>query len=350
MKIGLNLYPDSKHLPLKTLGEAILDSRNLTFAKQLGVTHIVAWMPLPAGEGYWEFKDLLKLKKFINSYGLELEAIENIPPVHWDRILFDLPGKNKQIENIKKTITNMGRAKIKFLGICFSIVGYWGHRQISDTNRGKAKISRFDYNLVKDAPPISRGQLWEIWKTEYYDASQPIETISREKMWERLCFLLDRILPVAQEAGLKICLHPSDPPAPKLRGEERIMNCPQDFKQLIELYPYDHLGIEFCQGTFAEMRGVGPKVIELIKYFGKRNKIFYVHFRNIRGNFPVYEEAFIDSGDIDMGLAFRAYQDVGFEGVLVPDHVPLVTSSPEPWHIGMAHSIGYIKSLMDMNR
>jgi len=349
MKIGLNLYPDTKNLPLSSLKEGILNAQNLSFAKQLGVNHIVAWMPLPPGEGYWEFLDLLRLKKFVESYGLKLEAIENLPPVHYDRILYDIDGKERQVENIKRTITNMGKAGINCLGYCFTILGYWGHWRTGEGGggRGNAGITSFDYSMVKDAPHSSMGLLWGNWKTDYFNPSDTIEKVNREMMWKRLCYLLDRIIPVAEEAGVKLCIHPSDPPAPALGGEERIMNCPEDFKELIELYPSDYHGIQFCQGTFSEMEGVGKKVVGLIEYFGTRKKIFYVHFRNVHGTFPLYEETFIDDGDTDMALAFKAYKDAGFEGVLIPDHVPVVNSVSNPWHTGMAHSIGYIKSLMD---
>ena len=93
---------------------------------------------------------------------------------------------------------------------------------------------------------------------------------------------------------------PADPPAPVLRGVENIMNTVEDFKKLIELFPGNYHGLEFCQGTFAEMQNVGPDVIELIHYFGSRKKIFYVHFRNVKGTFPKYEEVFIDEGDVSM--------------------------------------------------
>jgi mannonate dehydratase len=348
MKIGLNFYPDFKDLPLSTLKEAILNSNNLQFAKQIGVTHIIAWMPLPPGQGYWNYEDLLNLRKFIESHGLVLEAIENLPPFHWDKILYGIEGRDEQIDKISKTIRNMGKAKINYLGYCFSIAGYWGHWRKGDNGggRGDAGIISFDYDIVKNSgvPPV--GELWGNWETSYYDGGKPLGKISRDEMWERLVYFLERIIPVAEESGVKMCVHPDDPPAPSLRGLERIMNNAEDFKKIIELFPSPCHGLEFCQGTFSEMAGVGKNVIDLIYYFGKRKKIFYVHFRNVKGTFPKYDEVFIDEGDVSMIDAIKAYKDVDFDGVIIPDHVPVANTVSEPWHLGMAYSVGYIKAAM----
>ncbi|MCG9478663.1 MAG: mannonate dehydratase [Actinomycetia bacterium] len=349
MEIGLNLYPHIQNLPLGILKQGRLNHDNLSFARQLGVDSIIAWMPLGVGDGFWEFDDLLKLRKFIESYGLKLAAIENLPPLHYDRIMMGMKGRKEQIENLKRTIFNLGKAKINCLGYFFSIVGYWGHWRTGNCGggRGRAHVTSFDYSLVKEAPPARKGMFWGNWKADYFNPSQSIGHISRKTMWERLSYMLEEIIPAAGEAGVKLCIHPADPPAPVLAGEERIMNCPRDFKQLIEKFPSPWHGIQFCQGTFAEMEGVGPKVIELIDYFGKGDRIAYVHFRNIRGSFPRYEETFIDDGDIDMVQAFKAYRQSGFEGMLIPDHVPVLKPHRCSWHAGMAHAVGYIRSLID---
>ena len=127
MKIGINFYPDFIELPLGVLKEGILNEKNLKFAKQIGADGIVAWMPLPVKDGFWTYEDLVGLREFVEKSGLKLEAIENLHPLHYDRILFGMKGRDKQIENIKKTIRNMGKAGIYCLGYSFSVLGYWGH-------------------------------------------------------------------------------------------------------------------------------------------------------------------------------------------------------------------------------
>ena len=112
MRIGINFYPDFVELPLEVLKEGILNEKNLKFAKQIGADGIVAWMPLPAKNGVWAYEDLLELRKFVEKTGLKIEAVENLPPTHYDRILFGLEGRDSQIENIKTTIRNMGKADL----------------------------------------------------------------------------------------------------------------------------------------------------------------------------------------------------------------------------------------------
>ena len=348
MKIGLNLYPGFKNLPIEGLEEGVLNKKNLQFATQIGATHVVAWMPLPPGDGYWKYDDLLNLRKFVESFDLELEAIENLPPVHYDQILLGMSGREKQIDNIARTVKNMGKAGIKCLGYFFSIVGYWGHWRTGEKGggRGGSGVTSFDQDKVPQKKHIPLGEFWGNWRTDYYQPEETLEPVTREMMWERLLYFLERIVPVAEEAGVRLCIHPADPPAPELKGIGRIMNRPDDFRELVRLFPSDYHGLEFCQGTFAEMKGVGSKVLDLIHYFGKRKKIFYVHFRNIKGTYPKYDEAFIDEGDVPMIEALKAYRDSGFKGVIIPDHVPVINTVSEPWHMGMAYSVGYIKAAM----
>lgn len=348
MRLGINFYPDFIDLPLSYLKEGVLNENNLKFARQIGAEAVIAWMPLPVKNGVWDYEDLLELRKFIERAGLKLEAIENLPPLHYDKILFDMEGKDKQIENIKKTITNMGKAGIFCLGYSFSILGYWGHYSKGENGggRGNAGIIKFDYEKVSTSNFLNYGELWGGWKTTYYNETKFTGEIKREQLWERLIYFLENIIPVAEEAGVKLCIHPADPPAPKLRGIENIMNRAEDFKKLIEVFPSNYHGLEFCQGTFSEMEDVGKNVISLIRYFGSRRKIFYVHFRNVKGVFPKYEEVFIDEGDTDMAAAIKAYKDIGFDGVIIPDHVPVINAVCTPWHTGMAYSIGYMKALL----
>ena len=158
-------------------------------------------MPLPHGEGYWNYEDLLDLKKFIESYGLVLEAIENLPPFHWDKVLYGMEGRDEQIAKISRTIRNMGKAKINCLGYCFSIVGYWGYWRKGDDGggRGGAGLISFDYDIARKSKILPLGQLWSNWETSYYDKSKTLGKISRDEMWERLVYFLQRVIPVAEE-------------------------------------------------------------------------------------------------------------------------------------------------------
>lgn len=334
MKLGLGLYP------------SILTEDNLKFARQLSVTHIVAWMPLPIGNnGVWEFPDLVRLKQFIHSFGLELDAIENFQPAHWDKILLDLPGKEVQMENLKTTIRNMGKAGIPCMGYYFSLAGVWGHWRSGNARggRGGAGLTSFDYDLVKNAPQIPKGEVWCGWKVDQNPGPGTIGEVTQVQMWQRLEYFLENLVPVAEEAGVRLAAHPDDPPVPVLRGTARLFTCHEAYKRLIETVPSHSNGLEFCQGTVAEM---GQDTYEAIRYFGSRKKICYVHFRNVRGDFPnKFDEVFIDEGDVDMIRAMQAYREVGYDGVLIPDHTPHVTCQAS-WHAGMAFALGYMRAAM----
>ena len=316
LKLGLGLSLNSQ------------TDENLRYAKQLGVTHIIIGGPRLGEDGILEYMELLRVRKRIEAYGLEVGGIENLPVDHWDKILHATPGRDEQMDKVCQTIDNMGRAGFPVLGYYFSIAGVWGHWRSYESGggRGGAGIKSFDYDLVKDAPVVETGP------------------VSKAEMWDRLATFLERIVPVAEKAGVKLAMHPDDPPCDELRGTGRILNSHEGLKRLVETVPSPNNGLEFCQGTVAEMDP--DRAIDAIRYFGGIKKIVYVHFRNVRGRFPKFDEVFIDEGDVDMLEAMRAYKEVGFEGVMIPDHSPRVAGDTEFRHRGMAHALGYMKALM----
>lgn len=326
------------------MGPSVLNDDNLKFARQIGVTHIVAWMPLPEGNGWWEFEDLQRLRRKVESFGLQLAALENLPPGHWDRILLGEPGRDAQIENVKRTLRNMGKARIPCLGYYFSIAGVWGHWRSgkSGGGRGGAGLKSFDIERVPDAPPLLRGQVWGGHRMNISRADEPVPPVSVGEMWERLAYFLERVVPTAEEAGVRLAAHPDDPPVPVLRGMGRILTNPEALERLTEIVPSHYNGIEFCQGTVAEM---GADVLAVIRRLCAKKKIVYVHFRNVRGALPRFDEVFLDDGDVNMLEAMRAYHESGFDGVLIPDHTPTLTC-PAPWHAGMAFAVGYMRSAL----
>ena len=304
-----------------------LTDDKLVFAKQLGVEDIIVHVPvdpsLARGPGYYELLPLIRLRTKIESYGLRLVAIENIPSKWYMKIMLGQEGRDEQIENFCKTLENMGKARIPILGYNFSPTGVW--RTCTDMPWRGARVTSFDYELVKDAPA-------ELGK------------LNDKQMWDNFTYFLKKVVPVAEEAGVKLALHPDDPPVPSLAGIARIFRNVEAFKRLIDLVPSDFNGIEFCQGTFSEM---GIDVIKAIRYFGSRRKIFYVHFRDVRGNPYKFHETFVDDGQTDMLKAMLAYKEVGYDGVFIDDHIP---RSPDdtPWgHRGRAYACGYIKALIE---
>jgi len=337
MKVGLGFYPN------------ILTEDTLAFAKQIGVSHIMVHIPdvtvMPNEHlGYWTLEDLKALVKRVESHGLRLEAIENFQPFHWHEILLDYPNKQKQMDNVKRTIENMGRAGIPIMGYCMTIVGVVG-RKMLPLARGGAKTPVFRRDDIEDFDtPVPHGYAWS---RQIVNDPPPGDQgfVSEETMWERLDYFLDQILPVAEEFNVQMAAHPDDPPVPVLRQVSRLLTGIEKYERMFERHKSDKCMVEFCQGTFSEMPKGPDYVYEAIDHFSKKNKISYVHFRNVRGQLPNYYEEFIDTGDVDMIRALKIFQKNGYANMLIPDHVPTMAVK-EPWVSGVAYAIGYIRALM----
>lgn len=349
MKMGLGLY---RHM---------LTQDNFRFAKQAGATHIVAHLVdyfhdserIPATTGtvnwgitqnqghLWTYEELRDLKRAINAEGLELAAIENLDPSHWYDVLLDGPRKQQQLEDVKVMIRRLGKAGIPCLGYNFSIAGVWGHVQ-GPFARGGAESVGF---LGKDGPeetPIPNGQVWNMT----YDPSAPsgnIGNVTTEQLWQRLSDFLKAVVPVAEEAKVRLAAHPDDPPMPMLRGTARLVHQPHLFQKLLDIVPSYYNALEFCQGTTAEM--AAGDVYEAIDRYTKQGSIAYVHFRNVQGKVPHYHEVFMDEGDVDFVRAMRIYSKNNFDGVMIPDHTPQMTCAAS-WHAGMAYALGYMRGIL----
>ena len=157
---------------------------------------------------------------------------------------------------------------------------------------------------------------------------------------------MKRVIPVAEECGVVMALHPDDPPVPSLQGVSRIFRNVENFDKALELYPSDYNGITFCQGSFAAMNEDIPS---LIRHFGR--KIFFVHFRDIRGDADAFEETFHDEGQTDMKACMRAYKEIGFDGVIRTDHAPVMAGesgeNPAYEMLGHIFATGYLKGLLE---
>ena len=304
-----------------------LDDERLQFAKQLGVDCIIVHTPDLPGDGYWEFRDLLYLRTRVEAVGLQLYAIENMPRHYYDKVRHGLPGRDEQIEKVCKTIRNMGCAGIPVLGYDWMLVGVW-RTEFSPTGRGGAVVSKYDHASAVNAPPFELG------------------AFDDETMWANYAYFLQAVVPVAEEAGVKLALHPDDPPVPSIRGTARIIRSTEALKRVIEIVPSPSNVLEFCQGTVSEWCEAAEEVYDAIRYFASRSKIAYVHFRNVRGTVPKFEETFVDEGKVDMLEAMRAYYESGFDGVLIVDHTPGIVGDTRWGHRGRAFGIGYIKALL----
>ena len=260
-------------------------------------------------------KSCRRSKQAINRHGLEWEAIENFNPLHWHDVLLDGPKKAQQLDDdLKYMIRNIGKAGIPVMGYNFSIAGVWGWTS-EKLARGDALTQVFDASQVDLQTPIPNGMVWNmIYDPEATAGSVP--PVSSEELWQRLEYFLQTLLPIAEEHGVTLALHPDDPPAESLRGAARLVNQPQKYQKLLELVPSPSNSVELCMGSIQEM--ADGDLYETLETLSAQQKIAYVHVRNVKGRVPRYYETFIDEGDIDMVKALGILQRNGFDGVLVP--------------------------------
>ncbi|HET9486995.1 MAG TPA: mannonate dehydratase, partial [Chryseosolibacter sp.] len=239
-------------------------------------------------------------------------------------------GRDEEIDNFIALMRNMARIRLDIICYNWMPVINWARTDFAKKGRGDALVTAFNYESVKNLPLTEHGE------------------VSPETMWKNLEYFLKAVVPEAEKNGIKLALHPDDPPVPSIRGISRIMTSADAFNKLVELVPSPNNGLTLCQGTFATM---GEDIPSVIKYFGQRKKIFFVHFRDVRGDKWNFEETFHDEGKTDMYEAMKTYYEVGFHGPMRPDHVPTVAgdSNDHPGYseLGTLFAIGYIKGLME---
>jgi mannonate dehydratase len=177
-----------------------------------------------------------------------------------------------------------------------------------------------------------------------YDQNAPagfLPTISHDELWNRLRRFLEEVLPVAEQAGVRMAAHPDDPPLPMLRQQPRLVYQHAFYRRLVDISPSPSNMLEFCLGTLAEM--TEGNLYDTVDQYSSQKRIAYIHFRNVRGKAPYYRETFIDDGEADMLRILSILYNNKFDGVLIPDHSPQMTCSA-PWHAGMAHSLGFMRA------
>lgn len=298
----------------------------LRYAKQLGCSGVVLATPaaLP-GDQQWEYEDLARLRARVESFALRLEAIQNWPPGFFDKIRLGLPGRDEQIEHCRATIRNIGRAGIP-------IFSYnWRPNQLYRTGtkpgRGGAEVTTFDRSRARDLP-LSHGR-----------------TYTAEEIWENYVYFLKAMLPVAEEAGVRLALHPDDPPGAAIGGVARIFSSFEGFARAGEVANSPNWALLFCMGCWSEMGGE-ENVLRGIRHFGSRGQIAYVHFRDVQGTGDEFAECFIGEGNVNVTTALRALRESGFTGCLIDDHVPHLVDDTGWAPRGRAYSTGYLQGLL----
>lgn len=313
------------------------DPDRLRFIKQLGVDDILLNMyrnnlidtnydalPLP-GDHQWEYSDLLLLRHKIEDAELRMLALENMPWTFYDKIMMGQPGKEDQLEHVMETISNMGRAGIPVLGYAWTPSGVW-RSSTTHRIRGGAEVMRVDLDDFKNAP-LTHGRIF-----------------SEEEMWDNYQYFIEAVVPVAEEAGVTLALHPNDPPTPMLGGVPQLFRSFEAFKKGIAMMDSPNHGLQFCLGSWSEM---GEDLNEVIDYFGPMGKLIYTHFQVVSGTVPKFHEIFIDQkGYYDPVTILKKLKSVGFNGMIMPGHVPKVEGDGAWKERSRAYTIGYIKGMM----
>lgn len=195
-----------------------------------------------------------------------------------------------------------------------------------------------------DDEPVPNGVVWNM----IYDRNASpgaLPQISHEELWRRLEGFLQELIPVAEQAGVRLAAHPDDPPMPTMRRQPRLVFQPHMYQRLLDAAPSPNNALELCVGTIAEM--TEGSVYDAVDDYSRQGKIAYIHLRNVIGKVPNYRETFIDEGEVDMIRILSILQRNQFDGVIIPDHTPQMSCSA-PWHAGMAHTLGFILAVKAM--
>lgn len=304
-----------------------LNDYHLTLAAQCGVQDITVRYPGPDPEV------LLRQQRQIAAHGLRLAIVEGYLPI--ERLKLGRDEDGQELAAMKALIRQMGQAGIPLLCYNFMAGTDWVRTRLDAPERGGARVTGFDLSAAEHAMSLS-ATASTIGK----------DRISADELWRNLERLLRELVPVAEENGVFLAMHPDDPPLPEFQGKARIMNSVANFERLVGLVPSAHNGICFCQGTFAAM---GVDIPATIRRLGPH--IRYVHFRDVRGSGPGnFVETFHDNGPTDMVAAMAAYREAGFRGPMRPDHVPQLIGEEagEPGYtmLGRLFAYGYMRGLM----
>lgn len=310
----------------------------LRYLASFGLRHICSDLPSRHYDENWSVESLIRLREHIDSFGIKLEIVPlplaSVPITVADYpniLLGKSPERDREIDQICAMIRNCGMAGIPTVKYNLTLLGIV--RSHDAPCRGGAMCSAFEYERA-------------ILDSEIYRLAQGTE----EMMWERIEYFLRAVVPVAEEAKVRIACHPNDPGMPKggFRGAPSVLGSVEGLKRFVDTVPSPYHGLNFCQGTVCEMLSDPAKEIyDVIRYFGQRKKLFNVHFRNIRGNVLNFREAFPDDGDVDMLKCMSVYKEVEYDGMIMPDHVPLIDGDTKRRY-AYSFALGYIQAAIQM--
>jgi mannonate dehydratase len=295
-------------------------------AKQLGVESAVVH-PLEIGDdkSHWTYDDLNGLTNWFEDAGLRVDVMEGSVPIS-DRVRLGQEGRDEDIDEFKQFLRDCGEVGIPVVAYDWMAGVRWARTEAHVEARGGSYVTAFDNEKAQGGP-------------------QAVEA-THDQLWEAMEHFLNEVVPVAEEAGVKLGLHPDDPPREDLRGIPRIATSVDNYDRILDMYDSEYHGVTFCQGNFAAM---GADIPDAVHHFGDR--INFAHFRDIRGDADRFVETWHDNGPTDMQAAMDAFVDVGFDGPMRPDHVPTMAgednSNPGYHTKGRLFAVGYMRGLLE---
>jgi mannonate dehydratase len=307
------------------------ETHKIRLAAQVGITHAIVDVSKELKQVPRDRYTVVlgKIKSDFQAAGMSFSGVES-HPVLAEKIKLGLQGRDEEIENYMAAIKALARLDVRM--ICYNwMAGLgWYRTRTDESGRGGALISEFDNKIAQKQGLTEWGEVKE------------------EKIWNNLEYFLRSVIPVAEQEGVKMALHPDDPPLSPLRGIARILTSADSYRRIFEMFPSPINGVTFCQANFKLM---GEDIAALAHEWSSQKKIFFVHFRDVAGTRSHFRETFHDCGPTDLAQMLRIYHDCGFEGPIRPDHAPTLDgeSNERPGYAmgGKILAIGYMKGVMD---
>jgi mannonate dehydratase len=303
---------------------------DLRFVRQIGIQHVIIWIDCSKADGAYYASQ----RKWVEDAGLILYGFGNTDVHNQDAIVLNLPNRDDKIEQYKTHLRNLAKAGIPYTTYAHMANGIWSTEP----------------ELSRDAPArafnLAEAQEGH-WAGERYKS--PLShgrKYGEDEIWQNYTHFIRSVAPVAEETGVLIGIHPDDPPVPDLGGIPRpIFSSFDGYKRALEIADSPNVGICLCTGCWLEGDDqMGKDVLETIRYFGAQRKIFKVHFRNVSAPLPYFVETFLDNGYMDMYKIMKALVEVDFDGVVIPDHIPVIANDQRT---SLAYTVGYMKALLE---
>jgi mannonate dehydratase len=278
---------------------------------------------------------MLRLRQKVEAAGLKVWNIGDLDVHNMEAVTLNLPDRDEKIEEYKTYLRNLGKVG----GIHYTTYAHMGNgiwSSASEATRGGAQARAFDLEKPKAGH----------WVSKRFD--EPLthgRRYTEQEIWDNYTYFIKAVAPVAEAEGIRIGIHPDDPPVPELGGVPRcIFGNFEGYRRALEIANSPNVGVCLCAGTWLEGgKLMGKDVVQAIHYFGSRGKLFKIHFRNVSAPLPHFVETFVDDGYMDMYQVMKALQEVHFDGAVIPDHVPACIAGPKA---AVAYSLGYMKALL----